>query len=109
MTVGDEVFTARRGIVISTGTKPAIPDLSGLESVNYWTTRDVIKLEKLPSSLTIIGGGPVSCELGQVLSRYGVDIKIVQSREQLLQREEPEAAETIREIFASEGIEVITG
>ncbi len=107
--VGDLVFTARRGIVIATGTKPAIPELPGLQNVNYWTTRDVMKLEKLPGSMTIIGGGPVSCELGQVFSRYGVNIIIVQSREQLLKREEPEAAETLKSIFASEGIEVITG
>ena len=109
VSVDNEIFTARQGIVIATGTKPSIPEIPGLEEVKYLTTRDIIQLEKLPASMTIIGGGPVSCELGQVLARFGAEIKIIQHRDQLIPREEPEAAIIIEEVFKSEGIKVKTG
>ena len=60
VTVGDERITARKGIVIATGSKPAIPPIPGLEDVDYWTTHDVIQLESLPGSLVIVGGGVVA-------------------------------------------------
>ena len=107
--VGNKSFTARRGIVIATGSKPAIPPLLGLAEVDFWTTHDVIRTEKLPQSLIVLGGGAVGCELGQVLARFGVDVTVVEAREHLLPSEEPEASEVIEAAFAAEGIHVHTG
>jgi len=74
VTVGDHSFTAGRGIVIATGSRPAIPPIPGLADVDYWTTHDVIAAETLPVSIIVLGGGAVGCELGQVLSRFGVKV-----------------------------------
>ena len=46
--VGDETFTATRGIVIATGSRPFIPPIPGLADVEYWTTNDAIAVERLP-------------------------------------------------------------
>jgi pyruvate/2-oxoglutarate dehydrogenase complex dihydrolipoamide dehydrogenase (E3) component len=107
--VGDQSFTARRGIVIATGSQPAIPPIPGLADVAYWTTHDVIGAETLPESLTILGGGAVGCELGQMLSRFGVAVTIVEGAERLLPLEEPEASTTLTDVLAAEGITVHTG
>jgi pyruvate/2-oxoglutarate dehydrogenase complex dihydrolipoamide dehydrogenase (E3) component len=107
--VGDESFTARLGVVIATGSQPAIPPLAGLRDVDYWTTHDVIAAETLPASLVILGGGVVGCELGQMLARFGVEVKIVEMADRLLPREEPEAAAAVAAAFAAEGIAVHTG
>jgi pyruvate/2-oxoglutarate dehydrogenase complex dihydrolipoamide dehydrogenase (E3) component len=107
--VGDETFIAERGVVIATGSQPAIPPIPGLADVAYWTTHDVISAETLPASLTILGGGAVGCELGQLLSRFGVEVAIVESRERLLPAEEPEASAIVAEAFAAAGIAVHTG
>jgi len=109
VTVGDESYRARRGVVIATGSKPAIPPISGLDEVDYWTTHDVIQLEELPESIIIIGGGATGCELGQVLSRFGVKVTIVEAGDRLLSAEEPEASEVVEEAFDAEGIEVKKG
>jgi pyruvate/2-oxoglutarate dehydrogenase complex dihydrolipoamide dehydrogenase (E3) component len=55
--VGGEHITARRGIVIATGSKPVIPPVPGLDEVDYWTTHEVIGAEKAPKSIIILGGG----------------------------------------------------
>ncbi|GMQ86547.1 MAG: NAD(P)/FAD-dependent oxidoreductase [Acidimicrobiia bacterium] len=107
--VGDETFTATRGIVIATGSRPFIPPIPGLADVDYWTTHDAIAVERLPDSLTILGGGAVGCELGQVFSRFGVDVSIVEGRDRLLGLEEPEASTVIESVFEAEGISLHLG
>ena len=109
VTVGDRRFTARRGIVIATGSKPFIPPIPGLTEVDFWTTHDVIQSEGLPKSIIIIGGGTVGCELGQVLARFGANVTIVEAGDRLLPAEEPEASAVVQSVFAAEGIAVRTG
>jgi len=109
VTVGDESFTARLGVVIATGSKAAIPPISGLAEVDYWTTHDVIQAQDLPRSIVVLGGGVVGCELGQVLARFGVDVTIVEAGDRLLSAEEPEAAAAVEAAFEAEGIDVRTG
>ena len=109
VTVGNESFTATRGIVIATGSKPFIPPIPGLGDVDYWTTHDAIQVEQLPRSLIILGGGAVGCELGQVFSRFGVDVTIVEGEDRLLPLEEPEASEVIGSVFGAEGITLHLG
>lgn len=106
--VGNRSFRARRGIVIATGSKPAIPPIPGLADVGFWTTHNVIQAERLPESMVIIGGGVAGCELGQVLERFGVKVTIVEAGDRLLPGEEPEASEVIQAAFAAEGIDVYT-
>lgn len=107
--VGEDTFTARRGIVIATGSRPAIPPIPGLADVEYWTTHDVIAAKTLPTSLTILGGGAVGCELGQMLTRFGVEVSIIEGRQRLLPGEEPESSTVVAEAFAADGIAVHTG
>ena len=109
VTVGEQSFTARRGVVIATGSKPAIPPIPGLADIDYWVTHDAIQVEKLPESLIVLGGGAVGCELGQVFSRFGVEVTIVEGLDRLLAAEEPEASELLTAAFGAEGISVRTG
>ncbi|MFP3855081.1 MAG: dihydrolipoyl dehydrogenase family protein, partial [Anaerolineales bacterium] len=107
--VGDERFTAKRGIVISTGTKPLIPPIEGIDEVDYWTTHDVIAMEEVPESMIVVGGGSSGCELGQVAAQFGADVTIIDEEDHLLSREEPEASQLVEDAFADEGIKVRTG
>lgn len=107
--VGDQSFTASRGIVVATGSKPIIPPIPGLADVEYWTTHDAIKTEDLPRSMIVLGGGSVGCELGQVFSRFGVDVTVIEGRERLLPAEEPEAGDVLDAAFQAEGIALRAG
>lgn len=107
--VNGSVYEARTGIIIATGSSPAIPPIPGLADVDYWTTHDAVSTEELPGSLIVLGGGAVGCELGQVFARFGVDVTIIEGADRLLPGEEPEASKAITEAFSREGVTVLTG
>ncbi len=109
VTVGEQTYSATRGIVVNTGTAPAAPPIDGLAGTPYWTNRDAVQLEELPSSLIVIGGGAIGCELAQVMALFGVRVTVVEMADRLLAPEEPEASEALEKAFAETGIQVLTG
>ena len=106
---GQVVLRARRGIVINTGTAPAVPPIPGLAGTPFWTNREAIESERVPGSLVILGGGAVGVELGQVFARFGSQVAVVEGAGRLLPLEEPEAGDLLARVFRREGIGVHTG
>jgi pyruvate/2-oxoglutarate dehydrogenase complex dihydrolipoamide dehydrogenase (E3) component len=107
--VGGQAYTARKGVVIATGTRPAIPPIPGLADTPYWTNREAIETAELPASLTVLGGGAIGLELAQMFARFGVRVTVVEALDRLMAYEEPEASELIAEVLAREGVTVHTG
>ncbi|MCW2938504.1 MAG: hypothetical protein JWN00_1489, partial [Actinomycetia bacterium] len=107
--VGTQTFTARRAIVLSTGTRPQIPPIPGLADVPYWTNREAIEAKELPESLLVLGGGAIGVELAQVFARFGVQITVVEAADRLVPGEEPEAGALLARVLGAEGIEILTG
>jgi pyruvate/2-oxoglutarate dehydrogenase complex dihydrolipoamide dehydrogenase (E3) component len=103
------VLQARRGIVIATGTEPAIPPIRGLAGTPYWTNREAIEAEEVPESLIVLGGGAIGAELAQVFARFGAAVTVVEALPRLLSLEEPEAGELLAGVFTREGIAVRAG
>ncbi|KJH70035.1 dihydrolipoyl dehydrogenase family protein [Aliterella atlantica] len=97
-----------RAFVISTGSRPAIPPISGLEAAGYITNEEVFSITQRPETLAIIGGGPIGCELGQAFSRLGSQVTIVAGSDRILPKEDSEAAQVVAQQFTSEGIQVLT-
>jgi pyruvate/2-oxoglutarate dehydrogenase complex dihydrolipoamide dehydrogenase (E3) component len=106
---GGQVLRARRGIVINTGTAPAVPPIPGLAGTPFWTNREAIEAERVPRSLVVLGGGSVGVELGQVFARFGSQVTVVEGADRLLPLEEPEAGDVVAKVFGREGIRVCTG
>ena len=102
-------FTARRGIVIATGTDPAVPPIPGLAGTPFWTNREAAETEQVPESLIVLGGGPVGAELSQVFARFGARVTVIEALPRLLPAAEPESGELLAAMFARDGIEVRTG
>jgi pyruvate/2-oxoglutarate dehydrogenase complex dihydrolipoamide dehydrogenase (E3) component len=109
VTVGDTTYQATKAIVLNTGTAPSAPPIDGLADTPYWTNRDAVRLTELPSSLIVIGGGAIGCELAQVMALFGVRVTIVEMSDRLVALEEPEASEALQKSFADTGIQVLTG
>jgi len=103
------VFRAQRGIVIATGTEPAIPRVPGLAGTPYWTNREAVETEQVPESLVVLGGGAGGAELAQVFARFGARVTVVEALPRLLPLEEPDAGELLEAVFTREGITVRTG
>jgi mycothione reductase len=83
-------------IFISTGSRPVIPPVKGLETVNYLTNESVLKLERLPASMVIIGGGYVGVEYAHFFAAMGTKVTIIELGNRLISREEPEISDLLR-------------
>jgi mycothione reductase len=83
--VGDEELRADR-IVLAAGSRPKIPPIPGLAEVPYRTSDDIMHVEKLPSSMAVIGGGYIAAEMSHILGSLGTAVTIIERGEQLLSR-----------------------
>ena len=92
-------------IIVTTGARPALPPIPGIEEVDYLTSTSALDLEELPRSLLVIGGGYIGCELAQMFARAGVGVTIL-FRSRLLPEAEPEISEALAGYFKEEGITV---
>lgn len=99
---GNTTVRARR-FVIATGSRPAIPPISGLAEALPLTNETVFGLAECPAHLAIIGGGPVGLEMAQAFRRLGADVTVLE-RFSILPREEPEAAEAARSALVREDV-----
>ena len=107
--VDGETFEAATGVVLNTGTRPATPPIDGLADTPFWTNRDVLRIDTLPSTLGVIGGGPIGAELAQALARFGVRVTVIEAGPHLLGPVEPEAGALIADVFGREGMKVLDG
>ena len=107
LVLNGEIFTSRNTL-IATGSRPVMPRVEGLEEVGYLTNESVFDLMNLPSSIVIVGGGPVGVELSQAFERLGAKVTIIQEQERILPREDPEVSESVASVLISEGIDIIT-
>ncbi len=104
--VDGQTLTARR-FIIATGAHPFVPPIDGLDTIDYLTYQSVWNLEVLPQSLTVVGGGPIGCELAQAFCRLGSKVTLVEEESRVLPQEEPEASQVIRQQMAGEGVEFL--
>jgi pyruvate/2-oxoglutarate dehydrogenase complex dihydrolipoamide dehydrogenase (E3) component len=106
--VDQATYDARVGVVLATGTEPSAPPIDGLAGTPYWTNRDAVRTPALPGSLAVLGGGAVGAEMAQAFARFGSRVTVVENAPRVLAVEEPEAGDLIGQVFAREGIEVLT-
>ena len=95
-------------VIVATGTSAVAPSIDGIDKVPYLTSTEALELDALPTSLLVIGGGYIGCELAQMLGRSGVDVTMV-CRSRLLPEAEPEISEALTGYFRDEGITVRDG
>lgn len=100
---------AARAIVIATGAAPVVPALPGLPDVPFLTTETLWRLDRAPGRLTILGGGPVGCELAQAFARLGSAVTLVESGPRLLAREDDAVCALARSLLERDGVRVLTG
>lgn len=103
-----EHLTGRR-FLISTGSSPAVPPIDGIDDVDYLTNKEALRLDELPESMIVVGGGPVGLELGQTFHRLGTDVRILEALDQILPREDEEMASRIHDLLEADGLDIRTG
>ncbi|HEY2023435.1 FAD-containing oxidoreductase [Paraburkholderia sp.] len=94
----DEIF-------INTGTRAVVPPLDGIQRIAYYTNSTLLELTELPSHLVIVGGSYIALEFAQVFRRFGSRVSVLVRGERVLNREDADFSESVREVLAREGIE----
>jgi pyruvate/2-oxoglutarate dehydrogenase complex dihydrolipoamide dehydrogenase (E3) component len=93
--------------MIATGSKAEVPAIEGIAECAPITSVEAVSLRRLPTSLIIVGGGPVGCEFAQLFSTFGVRVTVLQSAKNLLPHEEPELSQIIQESLEENGAAVL--
>ena len=90
--------------VLATGSYPAVPPIEGLNETTYLTNKEIFSLHHLPSSLIVLGAGPIAIEMAQAFCRLGSKVTIVQRSKQILSKEDKDMADTVMRVLESEGV-----
>jgi pyruvate/2-oxoglutarate dehydrogenase complex dihydrolipoamide dehydrogenase (E3) component len=97
---GDHVF-------LDLGSRAAIPKVPGLAEATPMTHVEALELDRLPRHLIVLGGGYIGLELSQAFRRFGSNVTMIEHGAQLANREDPDVAEALKDLFVDEGIEVV--
>ncbi len=103
---GTRTLTSEK-IFINTGTSSFIPHIDGLDKSGFLTSTAIMDVEEIPKHLIILGGGYKGLEFGQMFSRFGSKVTIIQKNKRLAPREDPDISEEILKILEKEGISVL--
>ncbi len=107
-----QTLTAR-SIVIAAGARPFVPPLPGIEQSGYLTSDTLwdafAKLDDIPKRITVLGGGPIGCELSQALARLGAQVTQVEMAERVMVREDVDVSELAQAALQASGVRVLTG
>ena len=104
--VGDRTLRFKKA-VIATGARATQPSIAGLAQAGYLTNETVFSLVDRPNRLAVIGGGAIGCELAQAFQRLGSQVVLFHNSEHLLNKEDPEAGELIKQAFLRDGIQLV--
>lgn len=107
LAIGEDALTFTQA-VIATGARPAVPELAGLQTVEYLTSETIWDLDELPRRLLVLGGGSIGCELAQAFSRLGAAVTIIEAADTLVPKEDPAAARALTAAMVADGVEVVT-
>ena len=101
-------LSAKR-FLIATGASPAVPNIPGLNEVDYLTSTTLLELKKVPKRLAVIGSGYIGMELGQLFHYLGSEVTLMQRSPCLLKEYDPEISEAITQALTEQGINLVTG
>lgn len=105
--VGDELLTAPK-IFLNVGGRAVVPDMPGVNDVNYLTNTGILQLDRVPKHLVVIGGSYIGLEFAQMYRRFGAEVTVVEKGSHLVSREDAEISEAIHDILLAEGIHIRT-
>ena len=103
--VGDELLQASK-IFIDVGARARVPDMPGLEEIDYLTNSSMMEVDFLPEHLIVIGGSYIGLEFAQMYRRFGSRVTVVEMADRLISREDPDVSDSVKEILEGEGVEI---
>lgn len=103
---GDTRQLRGANVIVSTGTRAALPAIPGLEETQPLTHVEALELDRVPEHLLVLGGGYVGIELSQAMRRFGSKVTMIDRNQLLMQKEDQDVCEALRQLLEDEGIEI---
>ena len=103
--VNGEILEADK-IFIDVGARARIPDIAGLDEVDYLTNSSMMEVDFLPEHLIIIGGSYIGLEFAQMYRRFGSEVTVIEMSDRLIPREDEDVSEAVREVLEGEGVNI---
>jgi len=104
--VNDKTLTTKN-IVVATGAQPLIPDIDGIDKIEYLTSDTLWEIRDQPKRLLVLGGGPIGSELAQCFQRLGSQVTIIERFNRVLCREDEEISNMVVDSFRKDGMMVL--
>jgi pyruvate/2-oxoglutarate dehydrogenase complex dihydrolipoamide dehydrogenase (E3) component len=93
---------------INTGCKTIVPDIEGLDDIDYLTSTSILELDKVPEHLLVIGGNYIGLEFGQMFRRFGSKVTILEKSGRIVPREDEDISAELTKILEAEDITIRT-
>jgi len=93
-------------IILNVGGRATVPDIPGIQDIEYLTNSSIMDVDALPEHLIIVGGSYIGLEFAQMYRRFGSQVTVIQRGARLVSREDTDISEAVREILENEGIDV---
>ncbi|WP_226064712.1 mercuric reductase [Kaistella polysaccharea] len=94
-------------IFIDAGSRPAVPKIEGMDDVKWYDSTGILALDEIPEKLIVIGGGYIGLELGQMYSRFGSEVTIIETADQIMGTEDHDIAESLKKLLEKDGLKFI--
>jgi pyruvate/2-oxoglutarate dehydrogenase complex dihydrolipoamide dehydrogenase (E3) component len=107
-TVNGKTLSAA-SFIICTGSSAFVPPIAGLDTVPFMTNDTLFEMKDLPSSMIILGGGPIGIEMAQALNYLGVVVAVIEMGDEVLIREDKEMRRLLSERLRGQGLSLQTG
>lgn len=101
--VGEETYTAPR-LLLASGSETFVPPIPGLNTVDYWTSREALESKELPKSIAIIGGGVIGMEFAAFYNRVGVEVHVIEMLPEILGGMDSEMGALLRAEYTKLGV-----
>ena len=95
-------------ILIATGARSAVPEIKGIEKIDYLTNEEALSMDKLPESLIVVGGRALGLEFAQLFARLGVSVTLLQRSGRIIPNWEPELSSHLAQYMEESGVKIIT-
>jgi mercuric reductase len=110
----DEVKVGRDKIkgskfLIATGARAGVPDVKGVDGIDYLTNEEALSLRRLPRSMIVVGGRALGLEFAQMYAHFGTKMTLLQRSDRILPDHEPEISSGLRKYLEDEGIRIHVG
>jgi mercuric reductase len=105
--LGSREIKSKR-ILIATGARSAVPEIKGIDGIDYLTNEEALSMDKLPESLIVVGGRALGLEFAQLFARLGVRVTLLQRSDRIIPNWEPELSNHLTQYMREGGIKIIT-